>query len=1654
MGEGLDLDHALKILNGEMTISQALDQVAPHLSDEGRLEAIVDLQEVLDQHKKEAAAPPEPTPTPSAETKPGEGKISKPLWITREMEQGLADLGYTKEQRNLIRVEEAHDILDKQTRAPKPPEPPAPKPTEEATPAKPPTETPKPSNKWLQAEAPDNSEAKEAAKFAQRQIDALEEQRKKTYEAHQELAKEILSTRGWNKGRIKASAKKADVARYHELSREVHSLETQKDAIRRGAAKDQLATDLAMLAKIVNDESKPLLNRLGARVRMFGEKGEAVPMELGDMLRAEAEAEVRKHFPDVRESEMFRLANEVERAAQLQNDVAKEVEFNPAFKVHAARAAELETAIKGPGVPYHQFSPEARARISKYTPFERSPEMYGKPVEKLPGPELDELHKLIKSESERVHKESAETAERSAKELAEEKAKEDKMMVEAQAVANSAGKPGTKGGRPAGDVKDELVNRIKQALAETLGKDKVTLSRREDGTYVAQADSGAISFGEVEETDKGAFKVRTWRVNAAKEAVTLTVDSMADAEFMIKAMAAEGRGNAIIAVPGDGVYKLLRSGKTLMETLRKAMSLDASSATRRGYSESAPSHKQGQTWLQEAEAEARKGEEGDQPAGSAASDLGPDLFDEPQGAAPGAKAPPIPTPAAAAAAVKPVKPLHQIIKEMAKGLGVPIRYGKTPHPRFGGFFAPLQNLIRSNRAQDFLVVSHEVGHKLDAVFGFSKDPAIAAELDVLGDPSLSPGSHSSWTKSKSKAYKLGEGVAEFTRHWMMDPAKAKKLAPKTYAAFEAGLDSNRDYGNTMRTARDDYQTWAGSEAQAKVRAHVVTGNPNKTQMTLRQLTRDLIDDLHILRIVMDDAERLGGKAIRPKDNIYMLARLLRGAYGRADTFVRHGTVDFHTKEVTLGNSFNDILKPISGHTADFVDYIVSLRAMELNRQGKETGIPRDATAAVVKKFENNKLFNDTFEKLKAWQDSLLQYAVDAGLVTRKAAAAMRKLHQDFVPFHRLYEIGAGEEGSQAGGHAGGGLNLGMPGSLRHLGGSPRAIMNPLETMVKNAYVLTTAAEKHWIHTRLARLSKMKGMGEWVSDVGAPKEQVKFELERVRKQLEDLGADLTDVPDESLLSFWRNSRQIPNGNNIIRVVQGDTAKFYQLKTELYNTFHSLDLEDSTALVRMLAKSADLLRAGVTLDPGFALGANPFRDAFSSAVVSEYGLVPFEAMLKGVAALLNKPKLVAEWSAAGGRNAVESAYFNPEALTKFLREKITKEMTPVQRALVQYNPISALKFLTGTLEEATRIGEYETIYKDLIKGGMPEGDARILAAFESRDRQDFAKGGAKTKSLRQIAPFWNAALQGNVRLAQSFKRDFAGTMLRGFTYITLAKLAEQAYNYNDPDYWELPQWRRDLSFNIRYGTDENGHSKFIPLPVPFEAGIIFATLPGRLIQMYKEGGDLHALKGLQNTIGGALLPNPLPPAVMASLELMSGYDFFRERGMIPQTVADYAPDMQFTDQQSLTARHLGELMGVSPIKVDHFISRMTGGLGKQVTHQGVDRVISAVTGEQRTAQNTAPWGRFFTAPAGIQSQSVQDFYDLRTKLHGEKHRWEIKGEGKDWVGLTEGFDKAATAMAELRKAARSADSDKERQAYALEIMNIAQAMNQAAKESGLR
>jgi hypothetical protein len=68
------------------------------------------------------------------------------------------------------------------------------------------------------------------------------------------------------------------------------------------------------------------------------------------------------------------------------------------------------------------------------------------------------------------------------------------------------------------------------------------------------------------------------------------------------------------------------------------------------------------------------------------------------------------------------------------------------------------------------------------------------------------------------------------------------------------------------------------------------------------------------------------------------------------------------------------------------------------------------------------------------------------------------------------------------------------------------------------------------------------------------------------------------------------------------------------------------------------------------------------------------------------------------------------------------------------------------------------------------------------------------------------------------------------------------------------------------------------------------------------------------------------------VLPWIEVAANYDFFRDRQIVNPWQEDLAPELQYSRWTSETAKELGELLDVSPAKIETIIYGYTAGVGQ--------------------------------------------------------------------------------------------------------------------------
>jgi len=464
-------------------------------------------------------------------------------------------------------------------------------------------------------------------------------------------------------------------------------------------------------------------------------------------------------------------------------------------------------------------------------------------------------------------------------------------------------------------------------------------------------------------------------------------------------------------------------------------------------------------------------------------------------------------------------------------------------------------------------------------------------------------------------------------------------------------------------------------------------------------------------------------------------------------------------------------------------------------------------------------------------------------------------------------------------------------------------------------------------------------------------------------LRELSEDLAEV----IRPVKANPEHPPR--DALMVYEGGAKKYYTVPKDILKAAQSMNPQDTSLAMKILAAPARALRAGSTLTLEF-MARNPIRDQMSAYLFSRYGYMPVRDFIKGISAIAGKSELYREYRASGA----EQAYFT--ALDRQFAGKTAKELMGYgDQGAIKYlkNPLEALRWLNEWSEKGTRVGAYVN--------SREKGATSMQAMQESRDLTiDFARMGSQGKALNQIIAFWNASVQDADKLSRSFKESPGQTMTRITLGITLPSLILWAINKDEEWYKELPEWRKNLFWNFRFGD-----GPVLSLPKPFGPGMLFGSLPERFLD-FVVNNDKKALPNAFKDTLGAFSPGAIPTAALPVLEWMTNYSFFRQAPLENAGMQNLPAGYRANSGTSKALAEFGKLTDISPVKLENTIRGVFGGLGKMGLDLIADPATNAITGNSvpevgKHWYEAAPLVKGFVArdPIGSGSKSVEDFYD---------------------------------------------------------------------------
>ncbi len=921
------------------------------------------------------------------------------------------------------------------------------------------------------------------------------------------------------------------------------------------------------------------------------------------------------------------------------------------------------------------------------------------------------------------------------------------------------------------------------------------------------------------------------------------------------------------------------------------------------------------------------------------------------------------------------------------------RTGRIGKPEYEGIYKVAPEVVRVRKYGDFDTYAHEIGHYVDKTLKLAGNDN---ELINIADKI--------WGKNEiynkyTDMQKRAEGVAEFTREYLLNPQEAKNNFPNYYNDFVKTIGKNADVKNRLDIIGNKMRAWYSQPAEARARGGVsLAGEENiplikKAKDIAYKVREQWLDDKVGLSKLTNAIEKELGVKLSFEDNPYKQARMAQSISTMAAEMLVSGKNPALTlsslNKLYGGKLKNDvtmysILQKLDSSTLNekYPNYlktnnfknwqealstvIVARRQLEiqkLNEKYQGSMSKQDAELTVSRA---PKEIMDAAEDFYKYNDNLLTIAEDSGLISREVVTALREKYKEYALMGRDFSDESALTDSFSTGKKIG--NISNPLKKLTEEGSARSVIDPLESAIKNTYTILSAAERNKVAQTFIRLSDIEGAGKFV--------------ERVPGTTGDQNKSIFTV-----------------------MVDGEKQAF-QTTPEFYRAIMSMNAPTANSLISLFKPFAKALRIGATISPDFMI-RNMIRDTLTAGILTETGFKPFIGTIKGAKTLISNKELASQFKAAGVPMSNFVGLDRPglsNVLSKMGGGSSWNKIKPIQ---IVNGVIESFRKASELSESSTRMGEFQR--------ALEQGKGIREAGFLAKDiTLDFTKSGTLGRQVNQVVPFFNAVLQGGDRFYKALKENPQRTTAFALQYITLPSIALWLINHNEEWYQEMNDDVKNASWLIKSG------DTIIRIPKPFEPGIIFGSSFERALDRAynddKEAVTQWAKYALDN-----FTPAVMPAIAGPIIEWITNYNMFTKKPIVGKKEQELPDEMQFNAYSSEVAKRLGKLTGTSPMKIDNTINGFTASAGKFAIGL-IDKLISDKNLPQKTlSEQPAVKGLTYTPLKN--PRSVNLFYEKLDELQKEHN---VYGKSENVPKNLKTLQEANKKISELNKKNREITS----------------------------
>jgi hypothetical protein len=931
--------------------------------------------------------------------------------------------------------------------------------------------------------------------------------------------------------------------------------------------------------------------------------------------------------------------------------------------------------------------------------------------------------------------------------------------------------------------------------------------------------------------------------------------------------------------------------------------------------------------------------------------------------------------------------LSEVSDRLVEGLNVTVRDGRVKAGALGTY-GTTTGVVRVRAVGDFATLTHELGHAIEY-----KYPATVRPLMMRHQGELMPLAYDPNAKT---SIRLQEGFAEFMRLLVTNPAHAAKQAPGFDAAFRQAMpapemalldDTARAYADWLAqpsdiavasTIRSNKRPGWLARTADDLRRHGLAGTIADRVSQAYQL---LFDDLSpisravraLARVHVDKTGQMID--LKVSEDAYKLARMARGAHTIGHMDIMHGVHGYYSA-LPETPSLRDAIIKASGKPnvfgrwddavlTDFGAYLWSRRALGEWERFKAGDIPNPPDkltegdhAQAVKDFEARyPTFADAAPQVHDWAHGLWRKKLEAGLITKETFDEGMRI-KDYVPGLRYFD-----EDELAGAPDAKGGRDGRSRIVNRFRGSMRDVINPLESLMADAYETAMAIARNDAIKALASLADRVGNDGGKIAERIPSHKLTAMTIDPLEALESAGkAAGLSAPDRALLGavaeaaigdakamLFRPAMITPNGDPVVFFREGGEIKALQLADgefgrDMVAAFNMMTRDERSWWINWLAKPAAVLRAGITTHPTFIL-ANLIRDQTMAWVFYGKPFVQAANLFAGVTDELMGREAARGYNAMGGimggenASAVRGVAYNRDIQAAGKAGFFWKSTTSLQGALA----------MTELSETATRLQLYRRFTDEAQARGLSRPEAMLEGAWRARDHLDFDRRGSGMAALARVIPFLNATLQGTDKTARlmfgPFVKKLRGDVLTAdeaaqlgesakawarLGLLTVGGVALHALSSRHDDYEEYDPQLRAAHWVVPL---KDGSDTALAIPKPFELAVVLNA--GEAVWDAWVKHDPTAAERYREGLFTVIAPPSViedNPLIKYYWEVKTNRDTFRDRALVPDHLLALEPFLQYTSRTSEIGKAVGMALDVSPILVDHLVTSFGGTWGR--------------------------------------------------------------------------------------------------------------------------